>query len=209
MTRPITGTYRLQLRGDALTFADALTQVDYLHRLGVSHLYLSPILTASRGSTHGYDVIDPTTVSAQLGGIEGLRALSAAARGKGMGLIVDIVPNHVGVADPRQNAWWWDVLTLGRGSNYADWFDIDWRADNGADGKLALPVLGSADDLAELTIDRSGPAPLLAYYDHRFPVAPGTDGADPVAVHDRQAYRLVGWRDGISTYRRFFTINEL
>ncbi|HEY5853818.1 MAG TPA: malto-oligosyltrehalose synthase, partial [Aldersonia sp.] len=111
--------------------------------------------------------------------------------------------------DPRQNAWWWDVLTLGRGSNYADWFDIDWRADNGADGKLALPVLGSADDLAELTIDRSGPAPLLAYHDRRFPVAPGTDGADPVAVHDRQAYRLVGWRDGISTYRRFFTINEL
>src|SRR5690242_16296660 len=111
-------TYRLQMRGDAFTFADALGLLDYLDELGVSHLYLSPILTAAHGSTHGYDVTDPTTVSAALGGPDGFAALSAAARERGLGVIVDIVPNHVGVEDPRANPWWWDVLTHGRDSAY-------------------------------------------------------------------------------------------
>src|SRR6476661_5346488 len=96
----VLSTYRLQMRADCFTFADALEVLDYLDDLGVSHLYLSPILTAFAGSTHGYDVTDPTTVSAALGGPEGLARLSAAAQARGMGLIVDIVPNHVGVVHP-------------------------------------------------------------------------------------------------------------
>jgi (1->4)-alpha-D-glucan 1-alpha-D-glucosylmutase len=148
MASPILSTYRLQMRGaaagDAFTFADAEKQLDYLATLGVSHLYLSPILTAAEGSTHGYDVTDPTTVSAALGGPDGLARLSRAARDKGLGLIVDIVPNHVGVDDPRQNAWWWDVLEHGRQSRYAPYFDIDWDLD--PDGRIVLPVLGSDDD---------------------------------------------------------------
>ena len=101
MPFPVLSTYRLQMRGDCFTFADAENLLDYLDELGVSHLYLSPILTAADGSTHGYDVTDPTTVSAALGGREGLARLSAAARQRGIGLIVDIVPNHVGVDETR------------------------------------------------------------------------------------------------------------
>ncbi len=106
MASPVLSTYRLQMRGDCFTFADAEQLLDYLDELGISHLYLSPILTAADGSTHGYDVTDPTTVSAALGGPQGLAQLSTAARARGMGLIVDIVPNHVGVDDPEQNTWW-------------------------------------------------------------------------------------------------------
>src|SRR6476660_5591536 len=119
MPSRVLATYRLQMRGDQFTFADAEKLVDYLEELGVSHVYLSPILTAAEGSTHGYDVIDPTEVSPALGGAEGLARLSEAARVRGLGLIVDIVPNHVGVDDPTQNAWWWDVLARGRESAYA------------------------------------------------------------------------------------------
>ncbi|HKI39153.1 MAG TPA: alpha-amylase family glycosyl hydrolase, partial [Mycobacterium sp.] len=100
MALPVLSTYRLQLRGEssgfAFTFADAAHLLDYLDNLGVSHLYLSPIMTAAAGSNHGYDVTDPTTVSPELGGADGLARLSAAARKRGMGLVVDIVPNHVG-----------------------------------------------------------------------------------------------------------------
>jgi (1->4)-alpha-D-glucan 1-alpha-D-glucosylmutase len=137
-------TYRLQMRGDCFTFADAENQLDYLAELGVSHLYLSPILTAAEGSTHGYDVTDPTTVSAALGGPDGLARLSAAAHQRKIGLIVDIVPNHVGVDRPDQNRWWRDVLEHGRSSPYATYFDIDWDLD--PDGRIVLPVLGSDDD---------------------------------------------------------------
>jgi (1->4)-alpha-D-glucan 1-alpha-D-glucosylmutase len=145
MTLPLS-TYRLQMRADSFTFADALDVLDYLDDLGVSHLYLSPILTAVQGSTHGYDVTDPTTVSAALGGPEGLARLSAAARARGMGLIVDIVPNHLGVSHPEQNRWWRDVLEHGRSSPYASYFDIDWDLD--PEGRIVLPVLGSDDDAA-------------------------------------------------------------
>ena len=144
MTSQVLSTYRLQLRGDCFTFADAEELLPYLDELGVSHLYLSPILTAADGSTHGYDVTDPTTVSASLGGQEGLERLAAAARARGMGLIVDIVPNHVGVDKPEQNRWWWDVLTYGRDSPYASFFDIDWDLDPQA--RIVLPILGSDDD---------------------------------------------------------------
>src|ERR1700758_1655060 len=206
MALPVLSTYRLQLRGEssgfAFTFTDAENLLDYLDDLGVTHLYLSPIMTAVRGSSHGYDVTDPTTVSPELGGPDGLARLSAAARARGMGLVVDIVPNHVGIDNPEQNAWWWDVLQHGRSSPHAAFFDIDWDLD---DGRIILPLLGSDDDAANLTVD----ADLLRLGDLALPVAPGTaDGTGP-QVHDRQHYRLVGWRNGVCGYRRFFSITSL
>jgi (1->4)-alpha-D-glucan 1-alpha-D-glucosylmutase len=207
MAFPVLSTYRLQLRGpssgSAFTFADAENLLDYLDELGVSHVYLSPILTAVTGSAHGYDVTDPTTVSPELGGAEGLARLSAAARARGIGLIVDIVPNHVGVDQPTQNPWWWDVLRHGRSSSYATFFDIDWDLDE--QGRIVLPVLGSDDDVADLKVDDD----LLRLGDLVLPIAPGTgDGTGP-QVHSRQHYRLVGWRSGIVGYRRFFSITSL
>ncbi|WP_137726127.1 malto-oligosyltrehalose synthase [Prescottella subtropica] len=207
--RAITATYRLQLRAGTFTLDDARRLADYLGRLGVSHLYLSPILTATTGSTHGYDVTDPTTVSAVLGGRAALVALSAELRDRGMGLIVDLVPNHMGVARPHENPWWWDVLTYGRRSASAPFFDIDWHDDNGAAGRIALPVLDHAADLLGLRIDRDGDDPVLALGDRRWPIAPGTEGGPAVEVHDRQVYRLVPWRDGVVGYRRFLTVGDL
>ena len=209
MTTPITATYRLQLRADAFTLGDARNIAEYLQQLGVSHVYLSPVLTAAHGSTHGYDVTDPTTVSAALGGPAGLRALADELRSRAMGLVIDIVPNHVGVSDPRQNAWWWDVLKHGLDSPYAPFFDIDWRTDNGAGGRIALPVFDGENDVAALRIDRTEPEPMLAFGDLRFPIKPGTDEGNALAVHDRQSYRLANWRCGAATYRRFFTVNSL
>src|SRR6201992_3896757 len=154
MALPVLSTYRLQLRGEssgfAFTFADAEKLIDYLDELGVSHLYLSPIMTAATGSSHGYDVTDPTTVSPELGGPDGLARLSAAARARGMGLVVGIVPKHVGIDKPEQNAWWWDVLRHGRSSPHAAFFDIDWDLD---DDRIILPLLGSDDDAADVTVD--------------------------------------------------------
>ncbi len=211
MALPVLSTYRLQLRGEssgfAFTFADAENLLDYLDDLGVTHLYLSPVLTAARGSNHGYDVTDPTTVSAELGGPDGLARLSAAARARGMGLIIDVVPNHVGIDDPQQNAWWWDVLRHGRDSPYAAFFDIDWDLDE--DGRIVLPILGSDDDATNLKVDGD----LLRLGDLALPIAPGTgersgpeDGAQ---VHNRQHYRMVGWRNGVCGYRRVFSITSL
>ena len=199
---PVLSTYRLQMRGDAFTFSDAENLLDYLDELGVSHLYLSPVLTAMPGSTHGYDVTDPTAVSDELGGPAGLARLSAATRSRGMGLVVDIVPNHVGVAPPEQNRWWWDVLRHGRDSRYAEFFDIDFTLDG---GRIVLPLLGSDDDAAGLTVDGD----VLRLGGLTLPIAPGTgDGSGP-EVHDRQHYRLVGWRRGVCGYRRFFSITSL
>lgn len=204
-TLPVVSTYRLQMRGDAFRFDDAEELLDYLVDLGVSHAYLSPILTAAPGSTHGYDVTDPTTVSAELGGPEGFSRLSAAARERGLGLVVDIVPNHVGVDDPTRNAWWWDVLTHGRESRYAGYFDIDWNLDG---GRVVLPVLGSDDDVDDLEVDGD----VLRLGDRTWPLAPGSAGdgtASGPEVHDRQNYRLIGWRNNVCGYRRFFSITSL
>jgi (1->4)-alpha-D-glucan 1-alpha-D-glucosylmutase len=206
MAFPILSTCRLQLRGASsgfgFTFADAERLLDYFDELGVSHLYLSPILTAVRGSSHGYDVVDPTTVSAELGGAKGLAQLSAAARARGMGLVVDIVPNHVGVDKPEQNPWWWDVLRYGRSSAYARFFDIDWDL---GDGRIILPLLGSDDDVADLTVDGD----VLRLGDLALPIAPGTSGSNGAQVHDRQHYCLIGWRRGLCGYRRFLSITSL
>ncbi|GAT09495.1 maltooligosyltrehalose synthase treY [Mycolicibacterium novocastrense] len=203
---PVQSTYRLQMRGDSFTFADAEKLLDYYSALGVSHLYLSPILTAAEGSTHGYDVTDPTTVSAELGGPEGFARLSRAARDKGIGLIVDIVPNHVGVEKPRQNAWWWDVLKHGRASAYASFFDVDWDLDG---GRVVLPVLGSDDDADDLEVDTSGAEPVLRLGDLVYPIAPGTENGTGPQVHARQHYHLIGWKNGVCGYRRFFSITSL
>ncbi|MGP4053379.1 malto-oligosyltrehalose synthase [Mycobacterium sp. 4D054] len=203
----VLSTYRLQMRGpasgEAFTFAEAENLVDYLADLGVSHLYLSPILTAGEGSTHGYDVTDPTTISAELGGAEGFERLVQRARAAGLGVVVDIVPNHVGVEVPEQNAWWWDLLTHGRESQYSSYFDIDWTLD--PDGRIVLPVLGSDDDVADLTVDGG----VLRLGDRTWPIAPGTGNGTGAQVHDRQHYKLTGWRNNVCGYRRFFSITSL
>jgi (1->4)-alpha-D-glucan 1-alpha-D-glucosylmutase len=198
--RPVLSTYRLQVHADFdLHAAAAVT--DYLDELGVDHVYTSPLLQAMPGSTHGYDVADTTRVSADLGGEEGRRALASAARQAGLGTVVDIVPNHMGVAVPIANPWWWDVLRNGYASEYAGHFDLDRSA-----GRIVLPVLGDAgDELDHLWVDGE----TLAYFDHRFPIAPGTEGGTPQEVHDRQHYELVSWRSGRLGYRRFFTVTDL
>jgi len=198
MTVPIS-TYRLQIRADFDLFAAAAT-VEYLHKLGVDWIYLSPLLEAEKGSDHGYDVIDHSRIDPARGGAAGLDALSAAARAHGMGVLVDIVPNHVGVATPADNAWWWDVLLNGRESKYAEAFDIDWEFSP----RLRIPVLG--DDTTLTIIDGQ-----LDYFGLRFPIAPGTEGGTPEEVHDRQHYELMDWRraDSELNYRRFFAVNSL
>ncbi|WP_255447090.1 malto-oligosyltrehalose synthase [Schumannella soli] len=217
MSRIPASTYRLQISSE-LTLADAAELADYLNELGADWFYLSPLLASTSGSMHGYDVVDHSRVDAPRGGSAGLDALAAAARERGLGVLVDIVPNHVGVSKPVESVWWWDVLRLGRASAHADAFDIDW--DYG-DGKLRIPVLG--ETLAEaaasgaLRVESASGSgsgePELRYWDHRFPIAPGTadDGADPVSVHDRQSYELIDWRraDHELNYRRFFAVNEL
>ena len=133
-------TMRLQFH-KGFTFADAERLVPYLARLGISHVYASPITTARAGSMHGYDVIDPTRVNPELGGEAALKRFVAALRAAGLGLIVDIVPNHMAVG--AENAWWFDVLRHGRASRYAPYFDIDWDAEDASSrGKVLLPVLG-------------------------------------------------------------------
>jgi (1->4)-alpha-D-glucan 1-alpha-D-glucosylmutase len=184
----------------------------YLDDLGVGWLYLSPLLEAHPGSDHGYDVVDPTRVDPARGGAEALATLAAEAHRRGIGVVVDVVPNHVGVETPRANAWWWDLLRHGRDSRYARFFDVDWVAGR---GRVLVPVVGD-DDLP----DPQGPighlaldGDVLRYHDHEFPVAPGThaDTDDPQVVHDRQHYRLVSWRaaDDDLDYRRFFAVNTL
>src|SRR3954454_2131671 len=207
MKTPILSTYRLQMRGpksgQAFTFEDAENLLDYLDALSVSHVYLSPILTAAEGSAHGYDVTDPTTVSAELGGPEGLAALADAVHARGMGLGVDIVPNHVGVDDPTQNRWWWDVLQHGKESLYAAYFDIDWALDPG--NRIVLPVLGDDGDVADLVVDGDE----LRLGDRTWPIAPDTGAGTAAEVYDRQHYKLIGWRNNVCGYRRFFSITSL
>jgi len=227
-------TARLQLHA-GFTLDDAALQVDYHARLGVSHLYLSPVGCAVPGSTHGYDNIDPTRVNPELGGETALRALSDAARAHGLGLLLDIVPNHM-AAHPG-NTWWMDLLRHGRDGRHGAWFDVDWDAP-GAGGRLLLPVLDRpleqaiADGLLRLEGDDAG-GWMLRHHDQVFPLAPGSvraprgagaqawaaainagtrrgEGALQ-ALLERQHYRLIWWRAGNDrcNYRRFFDITSL
>src|SRR5690606_28646106 len=172
-------SYRLQVT-PGFPLAEVAAVTDYVHALGADWLYLSPLLAATPGSMHGYDVVDPTRVDPSRGGPDGLEAAAAAARARGLGILVDIVPNHMGVGSPPDNPWWWDVLRRGRQSRYASFFDIDWEF---GDGRVRLPVLGD-DGLDALRIEDGE----LRSHGHRLPIADGTadDGADPVTVHSRQ-----------------------
>ncbi|QUW94549.1 Maltooligosyl trehalose synthase [Streptomyces sp. V17-9] len=197
-------TYRLQLQPD-FPFGAAAAAVPYLASLGVSHLHLSPVLEAVPGSPHGYDVVDHTRVRAELGGEEGLRALSRTAREHGLGLVVDIVPNHMAMS-PRHNRALWEVLREGPESPYARWFDIDWRAQG---GRLLLPVLGGpvGEVLGDLRVDGD----VLRYHEHAFPLRDGTADLPLPRLLDAQWYRPVWWRLARTelNYRRFFSISEL
>jgi (1->4)-alpha-D-glucan 1-alpha-D-glucosylmutase len=193
-----TGTYRLQLRAE-FGFAEAAELTDYLAGLGVSHVYLSPILQAAPGSTHGYDVADHSRISAELGGPDAFRAMAERFRAAGLGVIVDIVPNHMAIPVPEHlNRPLWSVLAEGRESPYARWFDVDW--DHGQ-GRIVMPVLGDPEDTAEVDGaegeadgDADGEG-VLRYHEHVFPLP---------ADH----YRLGYWREG-PNYRRFFEISTL
>ncbi|QDY09127.1 malto-oligosyltrehalose synthase [Micromonospora sp. HM134] len=201
-TATVGSTYRVQVRpGFDLDTTAGLA--DWLAALGVTHLYSAPLLTATPGSAHGYDVVDHRAVNPELGGEAGRQRLVRALRAAGLGLVVDIVPNHAGVAQPAANPAWWDVLRRGRASAYADWFDIDWDR-----GRLLLPVLADTPDALDDLKLVDGE---LRYHEHRFPVADGTGTGSPRQVHDRQHYQLVSWRRGDSelTYRRFFAVSDL
>ncbi|NTW98121.1 MAG: malto-oligosyltrehalose synthase, partial [Oscillochloris sp.] len=179
-------TYRLQFHA-GFTFADAERIVAYLDDLGVSHAYASPLLTPRAGSTHGYDITDHGALSPDLGGEEGFERLSAALRARRMGLILDVVPNHMGIGDMR-NGWWFDVLENGAGSIYAHYFDIDWEpVPRQLSGKVLLPVLGDQYgevlERGELQLDYADGAFLLRYWEHRFPI-------NPRSYSDLLTYRL-------------------
>jgi (1->4)-alpha-D-glucan 1-alpha-D-glucosylmutase len=203
---PPTSTYRLQITGQ-FTLHDAANTVGYLAELGVGAVYVSPLLRATSGSQHGYDVVDHRLVDPERGGTSGLVALSEACRRAGLGLVVDIVPNHMGVADPAQNEAWWELLRLGRGSESASWFDVDWAFGH---GRVLIPVLGDDADLeADLTIEGDE----LRYFEHRYPLAPGThsSGDEPQLTHAKQHYELINFRraDTDQNYRRFFAVTDL
>src|SRR5919109_755471 len=175
MFRIPVSTYRLQLNSD-LRFADVQGLVPYFHRLGITDLYASPFLRARRGSRHGYDVIDHTCINPEIGSDEDLAALTAALAGYGMGLIADVVPNHMGI-DDEANRWWWDVLENGPSSPYAKFFDIDWAPPKeGLANKVLLPILGDQYgkvlENGESHLLFEAGAFVITYYERRFPVGP-------------------------------------
>ncbi|WP_313625250.1 malto-oligosyltrehalose synthase [Kosakonia sp.] len=215
-----TATYRLQFR-NGMTFDRAAALVPYLKHLGISHLYASPIFTAASGSTHGYDVTNANEIDPTLGGRGGFDRLVSALKNAGLGLILDIVPNHM--AASLENAWWRDVIAKGEKSPYAHHFDIDWSR------RLTLPFLGDDFDTVlangELAIkaDPLTGEPALAYYDNFYPlVAESWQGREQALIgetdhtliadiHAQQPWRLMSWRDAANdlSYRRFFEITGL
>ena len=219
--RPVpTSTYRLQLHA-GFTADDAAAVVPYLARLGVGHLFCSPVLQAAPGSTHGYDVVDHSRISAEIGGEPALHRLAEAAHAHGMGLIADVVPNHMAIPTPLwHNGALWSVLRDGPDSPYADWFDVE------LSGELSvlMPVLGRpvgavlADEEISVGLEQV-PQPdgtlvtetVLRYFDHRLPVAAGTEHLGMADLLDRQWYRLAYWKvsDDELDYRRFFDVNTL
>ena len=219
--RPVpTSTYRLQLHAD-FTADDAAAVVPYLSRLGVGHLFCSPVLQAAPGSTHGYDVVDHSRIGEEIGGEGALRRLAATAHAHGMGLIVDVVPNHMAIPTPIwHNRALWSVLREGPRSAFSDWFDLD----PSAELSILVPVLGRpigavlAD--GEITVGRevvpqadgsSIPQTVVRYYDHVLPVAAGTEHLGLADLLDRQWYRLAYWKvsDEELNYRRFFDVDTL
>lgn len=215
-----TATYRIQFR-NGMTFDRASGLVPYLKRLGISHLYASPIFTATTGSTHGYDVTDANEIDPAIGGHDGFERMVRALKAEGLGLILDIVPNHM--AASLENSWWRDVVENGEKSRYARHFDIDCTR------RLTLPFLGDTVEKVleageiSLKADPKTGKPALAYYDTFYPLASAsyagretevlkiTDRAAIARLHDQQPYRLMSWRDAPRelSYRRFFEITGL
>jgi (1->4)-alpha-D-glucan 1-alpha-D-glucosylmutase len=206
-------TYRLQLTPE-FGFAEAAKTADYLADLGVTHAYLSPVLDAVPGSQHGYDVTDHSRVRPELGGEDGFRALAGRLRDRGIGIILDIVPNHMAVPnDVTLNRQLWSVLRDGRESPCAHWFDVDWAAQ---DDRMLLPVLGAPVEscLGDLRVDSGGGPdgePVLRYFDHVLPLRPGTSRLPLRGLLDSQPYRLAWWQDAATelNWRRFFDIATL
>lgn len=231
----ISATYRLQLQ-PAFPCAAAAAVLPYLAALGISHVYCSPVFAATPGSLHGYDVVDPTRLNDELGGERGWADLVAAAHREGLGLVVDLVPNHMATT---HNAWWTDVLRHGRASAYAGYFDVHWDADD----RIVLPVLGApyGEELERrrLRLVETEGEPLVAYGPYRFPLAdptwrPSPDETPPALAPDAassavrpsdsdadirhlhglleaQRYRLAWWRVSrdAAAYRRFADIDGL
>ncbi len=179
-------TYRVQF-SPSFTFQHAHAIVDYLDALGISDLYASPVFKPRSGSTHGYDTVDYNAFNDALGGEDDFNALSETLRSTGLGLLLDIVPNHMGVN--TENAWWMDVLKQGASSDYAQYFDISWfSANRQLDNKLLLPVLGDhfgrVLEAGELDVVYWHGDFYLHYYEHQFPLTPETYGAILRLIHD-------------------------
>jgi len=208
-------TYRLQLR-DSFGFAQAAAQADYLAALGVTHAYLSPILQANPGSPHGYDVVDHSRVSTDLGGEDAFRAMVETFHRNHLGVVVDVVPNHMARPTPESlNKQLWSVLHLGRRSRYAHWFDVDWDAQ---DGRLLMPILAGPvekclDDLIIDTAlrDSGHSGPVLRYFDHVLPLRDGVADLPLGVLLTQQHYQLADWHDAATqlNWRRFFDIDTL
>ena len=167
-------TYRVQLNQN-FRFADACRILDYLQELGISDLYLSPVLASRKGSGHGYDVTDPTRINPELGSEEDFATLQAELQNRGMGLLLDTVPNHM--AASAENPWWMDVLENGAQSAFAAFFDIEWHPHSRSlDGRILLPVLGrpfgEALDSGEIKLTFQDSRFFFQYFDSLFPLAP-------------------------------------
>jgi (1->4)-alpha-D-glucan 1-alpha-D-glucosylmutase len=170
-------TYRLQLRSD-FTLDDVHSLLDYLKTLGISDIYLSPLFRAREESSHGYDVVDHGAIDPAFGDMAAFERLAGAARAAGMGILLDVVPNHMGINDPG-NKWWLDVLENGEASQYADYFDIDWQpAPANLQHKILLPFLGAPFgevlESGQLQVAAEAGRLQLAYGDRRFPLARST-----------------------------------
>ncbi len=200
-------TYRLQFNSN-FTFSDAIPVLDYLRDLGISHVYASPILASRSGSGHGYDVTDPTNIDQDIGGEDGFAAFQAALEERGMGLLLDIVPNHM--AASSENRWWMDVLEYGPDSPFASYFDIDWKPPSRTlENKLLLPFLGRpfGDILndGELRIDWRDGRFVLQYGEQVFPIAPNSyiqilsyDESQANRLRDNESPAAQEWRGILS-----------
>jgi len=198
----------------------------YFASLGVSHLYCSPILQAAPGSSHGYDVVDPTRINDELGGELGFHRMVSQLRGMGLDVIIDIVPNHMATVVPA-NRWWWDILKHGLSSRYSGFFDVNWEPPvPSLKGKVLLGVLsdryGRELESGRIALERRKDDVVVRYHDDVFPVSPASlDGIEVDSVVrdldvfdsllQRQHYRLAYWRTAQAevNYRRFFTIHSL
>ena len=192
----------------------------------MSHVYCSPILQSAPGSSHGYDVVDPTRIDQELGGDAGFQRMISQLGRDGLGVVIDIVPNHMATVVPA-NRWWWDILKHGRSSRHADFFDVNWDPPvPSLKGKVLLGVLadryGRELEAGSLTLERRDDEVVVRYHDDVFPVSPESlDGLElDSVVRDldafdsllqRQHYRLAYWRTAQAevNYRRFFTIHSL